>query len=446
MLFEHSPPVNHNSWEYDVAIVGGGPAGSAAATALSRAGKSVLILERDRFPRFHVGESLLPMSNVLFRELGLESVIEAGNYQEKHGASFISECGEKRYRIDFSFSDEVEEPVARHVTRSEFDERLLRNAEKCGAQVVEGARAKEFQSDENGVRVEYVDADGEAVEVKCGFLLDASGRYGFLSRRMGLRVPDQELKMVALFAQFDGVTREQGVTRGDIRIVTREDLGWWWIIPLSDNRTSVGLVLPKGADARRKGESAEETLLRCATESPVMREILGAAELVGEARVEADFSYGTRSYGGERFLLLGDAGSFLDPVFSTGVELALQSGLEAAREVTEALEQERKLNRRSLKRFEGLQRRRYAFYRRFVTNFYKPFFRDMLFGAAEWPRITRAMVVALAGYDRPKLRTRLLLWWVFFTVGLRARQSRGSALTSAGTADRMGSPVPDGTH
>jgi len=438
--------VNHNSWDYDVAIVGGGPAGSAAATALARAGKSVLILERDRFPRFHVGESLLPMSSNLFRELGLESVIEEGNYQEKRGASFISECGEKRYRIDFSFSDEVEHPVARHVTRSEFDERLLRNAESCGATVLEGVRAAEFRNDEDGVRVQYDDTDGSRKEVKSGFLLDASGRFGFLARRMGLRIPDQELRMVALFAHFDGVSRESGVTAGDIRIVTREDLGWWWVIPLSNDRTSVGLVFPTDKDPRRKGESDRETLVRCANESSVMREILGRAECAGEAHVEADFSYGTRAYGGEHFLLLGDAGSFLDPVFSTGVELALQSGLEGAREVIGALDEQRSLSGRRLKRFEKLQRRRYAFYRRFVTNFYKPFFRDMLYGAAEWPRITRAMVVALAGYDRPRLRTRLLLWWVFFTVGLRARQSRESAPTSAVTADRVAAPVPDGTH
>jgi len=438
--------VNHNSWDYDVAIVGGGPAGSAAATALARSGKSVLVLERDRFPRFHVGESLLPMSNKLFRELGLEAVVDEGGYQEKRGASFLSECGEKRYRVDFSFSDEVEFPVARHVTRSEFDERLLRNAEQCGATVIEGARAAEFRGGEDGVRVQYDDGNGERVEVKSGFLLDASGRFGFLARRMGLRVPDQELRMVALFAHFDGVTRESGVTAGDIRVVTREDLGWWWLIPLSDDRMSVGLVFPAGEDPRRKGETTLDTLVRCAGETEVMREILGSAKPVGEAHVEADFSYGTRAYGGERFLLLGDAGSFLDPVFSTGVELALQSGLEAASAVTGALNEGRTLAGRRLKRYEKLQRRRYAFYRRFVTNFYEPFFRDMLFGAADWPRITRAIVAALAGYDRPRLRTRLLLWWVFFTVGLRARQSRNSAPAPAATASRVSAPVPDGTH
>lgn len=252
--------------------------------------------------------------------------------------------------------------------------------------------------------------------------------------------------MVALFAHFDGVPREEGVTAGDIRVVTREDLGWWWLIPLSDERMSVGLVFPAGKDPRRKGETGLETLQRCATESPVMRELLGRAQPVGEAHVEADFSYGTRAYGGDRFLLLGDAGSFLDPVFSTGVELALQSGLEAAREVTGALDEGRSLSGARLKRYEKLQRRRYSFYRRFVTNFYEPFFREMLFGAADWPRITKAIVTALAGYDRPRLRTRLLLWWVFFTVGLRARQSRNSAPAPAVTADRVSAPVPDGTH
>ena len=215
---------------------------------------------------------------------------------------------------------------------------------------------------------------------------------------------------------------------------------------MSESRTSVGLVFSCENDLRRKGESLSETLERCVSESPVMRELFANAERVGEARCEADFSYGTRAYGGDRFLLLGDAGTFLDPIFSTGIELALRSGLEGAREVEGALAQNTSLKGRRLKRYERQQRHRYAFYRRFVTSFYQPVFRDMLFSAADWPRITRAIVAALAGIDRPRMRTRLLLWWVFFTIGLRVRQSRHSVDAQATAADRVSSHVPEGTH
>jgi FADH2-dependent halogenase len=432
---------NWHSFDHDVAVIGGGPAGSAAAGALARKGRRVLVVEREVFPRFHIGESLLPLSRSAFRELGIAERVANAGFVEKHGATFAPDDDSERFRIDFASSPEVPDPVTNHVPRAEFDALLLDHAAACGAEVLQGARAHEATFEPDGVRLSFDDASGERRSVRVRYLLDASGRYGFLARRLGLRVPDPELRKVALFAHFSG-TPADGVTPGDIRIITSEDLGWWWLIPLED-RMSVGRVFDAENDPRRRGESPEETLTRCIAASAFVAKALAGAERLGPARCEGDYSYSTRAYGGDRFLLLGDAGSFLDPVFSTGVELAIYSALEAVESVERALANNQGLGGRELGRFARRQRRRYRFFRRFVTAFYTRSFREMLYSANDWPRTTRAIVTALAGNDRPRLRTRLLLSWVFFGVALRERQARRSP-RRADTA--LPAPVQTGIH
>jgi flavin-dependent dehydrogenase len=258
---------------------------------------------------------------------------------------------------------------------------------------------------------------------------------------MGLRVGDPELRKVALFAHFEG-TPGDAAPPGDIRIVTGDDLSWWWMIPLR-GRISVGLVFDAGADPRRRGETAEDTLARRIAETPYVARALDGRPRVGPARCEGDFSYSTRAYGGERFLLLGDAGAFLDPVFSTGVDLALKGAVDGAAAVDRALAAGTTLAGAGLRAFTRRQRRRYRYFRRFVTAFYTHAFRDTLYQAGDWPRTTRAIVTALAGNDRPRLGTRLLLAWVFVGLALRERQARRPS-RSARTG--VPAPVQTGTH
>jgi 2-polyprenyl-6-methoxyphenol hydroxylase-like FAD-dependent oxidoreductase len=207
---------------------------------------------------------------------------------------------------------------------------------------------------------------------------------------------------------------------GDIRIVARRDAGWFWLIPIDDRLTSVGVVLPKPLYARLEKGEPEQMLAATFADTPALAELMAAAQREWPVRVEKDFSYRAERYAGDRFLLAGDAGSFLDPVFSTGVSIALASGLEAARELDRAA-RSGDFSARRFARFDRVQRRRFEVYRRFVLAFYTPWFRDLFFQPGPPPALFRAVVTILAGRWRPRLRTRLLVAIFFACVRLQRR-------------------------
>lgn len=399
--------------DHDVAVVGAGPAGTSTAIRLARHGRRVLVLERDVFPRFHIGESQVPWSDEVFQALGVDGLVAQGGFVEKWGASFTSADGKVEKYADFSTAPETPRPQTYQVNRAEFDHLLLRHAEASGATVLQNARVVDIAFADDHVAVRYVVPDGERT-ARVAAVVDASGRAGLLARRVTERRYDPDLRNVSLHAWYEEVPRRSGRRAGDIRMITRPDRGWFWLIPISETVTSVGVVVPKDVHVARDDASLADGLDRYIRETPSAAALLASARRVSEVRFDADYSYESRDYAGDRWLIVGDAGAFLDPIFSTGVLLAMQAGIDAGDALHAAIAAG-DLSRRRFRAFERGVEQRYRYFRRFATGFYQPHFRDIFFRSDTPLGIREAVISVLAGNWRPSLATRLRLA-AFFTV------------------------------
>jgi flavin-dependent dehydrogenase len=424
------------AFDCDVIVIGGGPAGATAAAWLARAGHSVSLFERDRFPRFHIGESLLASVNDVLTAIGADVVVRQAGFPQKWGATFMSADGHIERYADFGAAPGVRAPQTWQVDRAVFDDLLLRHASSSGARVHEQHRIVDVAFDSDGVTATVQRKDETSrSEVRARVVIDASGRGGVLSRKFNLRVDEPRLANIALFSHYSGVPRQSGRRAGDIRIVARPDLGWFWLIPISEELTSVGVVLP-GTEVRSRATDTTQLLDELIADTPVVADLLRNARREWPMRVEKDFSFSARAYAGDRWLVAGDAGSFLDPVFSTGVAIALESGLEAGQAVSKGLAVG-DLSQAQFTRFARRQRQRYVSFRRFVIAFYTPEFRDLFFSEDPPRGMFRALVTVFAGYWRPPAFTRLRVWLFFglvraqrrfgFVTRFRARQDHPAA-------------------
>ena len=405
-------------WAFDVAVIGGGPGGSSAATALARGGHRVLLLERERFPRFHIGESQLPWSNEVFEALGVRETIAAAGFVQKWGASFWTIDGQVEQYADFTDAVETPSPQTFQVPRATFDDLLLRHSEKCGVSVREQHRALDATFDATGVALRYADPEGAEHTVRVGAVVDASGRAGFLAKKLGRHAFDPLLRNIAVHAQYENVPRRTGRRGGDIRMFTRPDMGWLWLIPLSETLMSVGAVIPQAVHRRESKATPEESLAHYLDGTPSAGPVLAAARRVTPARFDADYSYlGTR-LAGDRWVAVGDAAAFLDPIFSTGVLLAMQGGLDAARAIDAGL-REGDLSGPRFAAYERLVRARYHHFRRFAVGFYNPHFRDLWFTPTRRWGLFPALLSVLAGNWRPSVVTRLRIGLFFTLVALQ---------------------------
>lgn len=411
------PPIELRPSEVsvDCLVVGGGPAGAASAALLARRGHRVLVVERQRFPRFHVGESLIPETGRFLRAIGVYEKVKAEGFPVKRGAFLTAPDGVNRRFARFADALGVEDGTTFEVRRDRFDQILLDHAQESGAEVWQQCRAREVDLDAAGATVR-VDRDGEELAVRCRFLIDASGRDGFLAKRLRLRTVDAQLEKVGLHAWYEGVTPPPEGHEGDLRLVSLEGEAWSWLIPLDERVTSVGAVVSKRRyDALPRGSAAERLDALLGT-VPALPPLLGGARRVSEVRIDGDYSYGTTAYAGDRWLLAGDAGSFLDPIFSTGVLLALASGVQAAEAVdgalgrlAEAAEVDRR-TRRAFAAYDREQRRVYRFFRYFILRYERPELRDFLVSPAEVLGMGEAITTVLAGNVSPPWSVRLRLW------------------------------------
>ncbi len=410
---------------YDVVVVGGGPAGSTVATLLARDGLQVAVFERERFPRFHVGESLLPANLPIFDRLGCHATLREARFLAKPGATFYDEY-EGRGSHTFTFEETPFQPAfAYNVVRAEFDALLLQHAASMGAVVYDQYTVENVHIHPDKVVIQIREPQGGMVETSSNLLVDASGRATFLGGRLGKRKPLPGLGRVAIFAHFRGARRDETVPAGNIRIHLVRD-GWLWWIPFADGTDSIGCVLHAKVAKRRQGSVATlfETTIASA---PRLAKGLEGAQRLTPIHTTPNMSYRVSPAVGDRFLAIGDAVGFVDPIFSTGVFLAMHSAEMAAEAIQQAFHHQ-DFNVRRFRRYETQLHRGTKPILAFIRRFYDPAFLDLFFTPQPHFRLYQAVLWVLSGaiFDRRPLWVRANLTF-FLAINVLRKVHRWTA-------------------
>jgi flavin-dependent dehydrogenase len=325
--------------EYDVIVIGGGPAGSTVSTLIADAGYSTGLFERERFPRFHIGESLIPETYWVLKKLGMLEKMQRSHFVKKYSVQFVNANG--KLSAPFYFWDNKPHECSQtwQVSRSEFDLMMLDNAREHGVDAHEGVHVLEvlFDGDRaTGVRIK--DGDGVRREIRATVVVDASGQAAMLQNRFKLRLWDPVLNKGAIWTYWEGAYRDTGRDEGATMVLqTADRQGWFWYIPLHDNIVSVGVVAPfDHLFKNRPGH--EQTYNEEVEKCPAVKQRVSGATRVTGYFVTRDYSYRSKQVAGDGWVLVGDAFGFLDPLYSSGVLLALKSGELAADAIVEGLQ------------------------------------------------------------------------------------------------------------
>jgi flavin-dependent dehydrogenase len=419
--------------QYDAVVIGGGPAGTTFAQLLRRAGHAVLLVERARHPRFSVGESLLPATMPLWRRLGLVERFEKAGFVRKYGAYFCFADGE---RPEYSHFPNASRWIADHsyeVRRADFDQILWDVALETGVDAREQTLVEEVTfagARAAGVRLRL--ADGSRAEVGARLVADCSGRATLIGAQLALRDRDPQLHRVALYCHYGDAIRSTGEDAGTIAVVATA-FGWMWLIPFADGGASVGAVLDRAwyGERRRAGADLDAIWSEVLALVPAVARRLRGAPQTRPVEVTADFQYRLRELAGDGWVAIGDAGAFLDPVFSSGVHLAMTGAERASQAAIRALANGRLPVARDFARYARECRAQLGVYARFIYAWYDPAFREVFLrpphGRPGVAWLRREVVSVLAGAITPTWRVwpaiGTLLW-------LARRQRRASARAS----------------
>jgi len=404
-----------NADMYDVAIIGGGPAGSTAAALLARAGRRVVVFEREKFPRFHIGESLLPFSMKAFSRLGLHEKFLRAGFMKKFGGEIFGACSEQGTKFYFKDGFRSQTDHSYQVTRADFDKVLLDHAAECGADVHEQTAVERVE-----VANEHVDLsvkwDSSSQNVRARYVIDASGRNSVLGTQFGIKKSYDHLQKLSIFAHYDDVWREEG-RDGTLTLLIRGIDRWFWIIPLTAERTSVGVVLD-GEVFRSSKLSPEDFLKQALAEQPIISKRMTNARRASKVYVATDFSYRSSKLHGDRWLLAGDAAGFIDPIFSSGVFLAVFSGEQCADTLNEALDHPGKA-RRLFRRYERAVNRAMDIYLRFVNAWYTKEFIEVFLSPRNVLGLAPAVNAVLGGNVGNSFAIRWRMSVFYFLVWLQ---------------------------
>lgn len=381
----------------DVLVAGGGPAGSTISALLAEKGWRVTLLEKVHHPRFHIGESLLPMNLPLFERLGVLDQVHAIGIK-KPGADFNSNLEVSgHHQFHFGFALDPTYPYAYEVRRSEFDNLLLRNSATKGTQVIEGVRVDrvEFPKDTHPT-VHSTDEQGNSRTWTCRYFVDATGRDTLLSKQFQLKRKNKHHQSAAIFGHFNNVERREGEYEGNISVYWFEH-GWFWMIPLRDGTMSVGAVCRPAYLKQRRNSPAEFLLQTIAMAHPEMQHRMRNAVLIdNEARATGNYSYDSTRMRGDRHIMVGDAYAFVDPIFSSGVLMGMNSGLLGADAIDAWLRKDPQAEA-LFRKFERMVQRGVKTFSWFIWRFNSPGMRSLMLHPGNPFRCQEGVTSLLAG-------------------------------------------------